>query len=133
MTEIIAKASVTPTLTIPAPEIERALFMVPTLLRVVFPEAFNVIVLAARVFEIVMVLRLLAKSIPAPATKDTLPVEALSENVCTDGPNMVIVDRLLWRVMNGPATNDTLPVEALRVKLAPPPPPVEGTGLTFTT
>lgn len=89
----------TPALIIPIPDTARALLNVPDELEVVFPDADREIVeKTGALFEIVIVLRLLAMLIPAPATSDALPVEALRVNAAPaapDAPLIVIVDKLL--------------------------------------
>jgi hypothetical protein len=77
---IVIDPAPTPALTIPAPETARAFTNVPVELDVVFPLADMETVEATPVFEIVIVLALLANAIPAPATRLTLDELAFNEN-----------------------------------------------------
>jgi hypothetical protein len=112
--EIVIVPPEAPTDTAPAPD-RLKLFPMEIVVEAapsVFPAIVPVRVeWAAKVLEIVIVLRLLDKPIPAPATRDTLLDDPLSEKFVakgTVGPTIVIEDAPVVSVILLPATNVTL-------------------------
>lgn len=117
--EIVIDPAPTPAEMIPAPDTTSALLNVPVDELVVLPEADNEIVEATPVFEIVIVDRFDANPMPAPATRLTDPVLALSENaaaVAPDAPIIVMDDAPLLIVMFAPATKETLDDDPFKLK-----------------
>lgn len=119
--EIVMVPPDAPTDTAPAPEMLKLLATVsvveaaPRVLPAIVAE---IVENATAVFEIVIVLRLLAKAMPAPATSDTLLEEAFNEKAAAAaGAEIEILEALFVMPISPPATSVIDPVEPLKLNL----------------